>query len=154
MPATIVLKALAATAAALGIDSARAPLFALRAARAAARLAGRDAIADEDVTLAARLVLAPRATRMPAEAEEPQHDAPRRRQSRDGGDQDRGEPGPLEDVVLAAALAALPKDVLARIAAGRGRKPSRASGAGERRTSVRAGRPMGARAGMPAAGCG
>ena len=68
------------------------------------------------------------------------------------GDEDRAEPGPLEDVILAAALAALPADVLARIAAGRGRKVSRASGAGERRTSTARGRPMSARAGMPGGG--
>jgi magnesium chelatase subunit D len=147
-----VIEALAATAAALGIDSARAALFALRAARASARLAGRDTIADEDVTLAARLVLAPRATRMPAEAEEPQGEAPPPPPDSDAGENERGEPGPLDDIVLAAVLAALPKDLLARIAAGRGRKTTRASGAGERRKSVARGRPLGARAGMPGGG--
>jgi magnesium chelatase subunit D len=148
-----VLTALAATAAALGIDSIRAPLFAMRAARAAARAAGRDAIGEEDMTLAARLVLGPRATRIPAQAEEPaaEQDPPPPPDS-DGGDDERSEPGPLEDVVLAAALATLPKDVLARIAAGRGRKITRASGAGERRKSAARGRPMGARAGVPGGG--
>ncbi|UZK66623.1 magnesium chelatase subunit D [Sphingomonas sp. M1-B02] len=149
------LSAIVATAAALGIDSARAPLFALRAARAAARLAGRDAIADVDVALAARLVLAPRATRMPMAAEEPQPEAPPPPPPPEGdqGEEER-EPGPLEDVVLAAALAALPKDVLAKIAAGGNRRaaPTRAQGAGERRKSPARGRPMGTRAGMPGGG--
>jgi magnesium chelatase subunit D len=147
-----VLQALAATADALGVGSARAPLFALRAARAAARLAGRDAMTDDDVTLAVRLVLAPRATRVPAPAEEASADALPPPSADDGGEEERGEPGPLEDVVLAAALAALPPDVLARMAAGRGRKATRASGGGERRKSAARGRPMGARAGTPGGG--
>lgn len=149
-----VLEALAATAAALGIDSARASLFALRAARASAALAGRDVITDEDVTLAARLVLAPRATRVPQQAEEPAPDPPAPPPDGDdaAGEEEQGEPGPIEDVVLAAALAALPPDMLARIAAGRGRKATRASGAGEQRKSGARGRPMGARAGVPGGG--
>ncbi|WP_375398628.1 magnesium chelatase subunit D [uncultured Sphingomonas sp.] len=152
VPSDDVLQALAATAAALGIDSARAPLFALRAARASARLNGRDSIAEADVALAARLVLAPRATRMPAPADEAEPEAPPPPPASDDGEEERGEPGQLDDIVLAAALAALPKDVLARIAAGRSRKTARVSGGGERRTSGARGRPMSARAGMPGGG--
>ena len=158
-PSPQILEVLAATAAALGIASARAPLFALRAARAAAMLAGRDAIDDEDAALAARLVYAPRATRVPmadpepepepeGEAQEPPPPPPESNK----GDEEKSEPVPPEDLVLAAALAALPKDVLARIASGRGRTATRASGAGERRKSNARGRPMGARAGVPGGG--
>ncbi|MDY1010055.1 magnesium chelatase subunit D [Sphingomonas sp. CFBP9019] len=155
-----VLATLVATAAALGIETARAPLFALRAARAAARCAGRDAIGDGDLMLAARLVLAPRATRLPAEqpddAPPPPEAQPPDAPPPDAGDRDQpeGEPRPLDDVVLQAALAALPKDVLAQIAAGgvrRGR--TRASrGAGERRRSPARGRPVGVRPGVPGGG--
>jgi magnesium chelatase subunit D len=60
------LKALCATALALGIDSMRPPLLAARVARAAAALAGSPAVEDVHASLAARLVLAPRATRLPA----------------------------------------------------------------------------------------
>ena len=60
------LQALCAAALALGIDSLRAPLLALRAARAAAALSGQTEVGDEHVAVAARLVLAPRATQLPA----------------------------------------------------------------------------------------
>lgn len=59
------LEALCAAAEALGIDSLRAPVFAVRAARAAAALDGRMQVEASDAALAARLVLGPRATRLP-----------------------------------------------------------------------------------------
>ena len=72
------LQALCGTALALGIDSLRPPLLAAKAARAAAALAGAQSVGDEHVSLAARLVLAPRATQVPAAAaqeEQPQESA-------------------------------------------------------------------------------
>ena len=69
----------------------------------------------------------------------------------DGGDEDRGDPGQLEDVVLAAALRRVAQDVLARIAAGAAATGAD-SGGGERRKSAKRGRPMGARAGLPRGG--
>ena len=85
------LKALCATALALGIDSMRPPLLAARVARAAAALAGAPAVEDEHASLAARLVLAPRATRLPTpetrdaadeqEAPEPTPDQPAQEQA-------------------------------------------------------------------------
>jgi magnesium chelatase subunit D len=76
--------ALCAAALALGIDSLRASVFAARAARAAAALAGCDSVEEEHTAVAARLVLAPRATRLPpappppdsAEAQEPPPEPP------------------------------------------------------------------------------
>jgi magnesium chelatase subunit D len=64
-----VLEALCATAAALGAGSPRVALLALRAACAAAALDGRRRVLEEDAVLAGRLVLAPRATRVPPTAE-------------------------------------------------------------------------------------
>lgn len=145
---------LSAAAAALGIDSARAPLFALRAARAAAALAGREDPDEDDVILAIRLVLAPRATRVPAP---PQDDnanaAPPPPPETESGKEDRGTPEAPDDLVLAAALASLPRDVLERLAAGAARRvANRARGAGERCKSPLRGRPLGARAGIPRGG--
>lgn len=153
-----VLATLAAASLALGIDSARAPLFALRAARALTALAGRHAIAEEDVILAVRLVLGPRATRFPAPPEAEQEapeDAPPPPPppESDSGEEEQGEPQPPEDVVLEAALASLPRDVLEKLAAGRGRRRAGAArGKGERRKSLQRGRPMSARAGVPRGG--
>lgn len=151
------LEAFAVIADALGVDSARGSLLAVRAARASARLAGRAAIEEADVMLAARLVLGPRATRLPAMPESDQPPAetppppPPPTGDGDATDTNSGETGPIEDVVLDAVLASLPRDVLARIASGRGRRSARphARGAGERRKSNARGRPVGARAGTP-----
>lgn len=76
-----VVQALVAAALQLGVYSIRAPMQALRVARAAAALDGRICLIDEDVALAAALVLSPRATRMPtasppSEDEQPEDQEP------------------------------------------------------------------------------
>ena len=154
VPLDDAIDTLAATAAALGIDSARPSLFALRTARALARLAGRDAMTWDDLAFAARMVLAPRATRVPAPPDEAEPDLPPPPPDDKAGEQESGDPGAVEDLVLEAALAAIPKDILARIAEGGGKR-ARANamrGKGERRKSALRGRPMGAQAGVPGGG--
>ena len=79
------IEALCTAAAALGIVSLRAPLLAIRAARASAALAGHAAIEQEDIALAARLVLAPRALIFPAAQEPDQPDQAAGTASRDRG---------------------------------------------------------------------
>ncbi|MBA4040354.1 MAG: magnesium chelatase [Sphingobium sp.] len=157
---TMAMEALAATAATLGIESVRAPILALRAARAAAALAGREAVAEDDLALAARLVLGPRATRLPAppqredaaEAPPPPPTPPAPSSDAQSADEQRGEARPLDDIVLEAALAALPKDVLRRLATGVQRQRAKSVGKGARQRSPRRGRPVGVRAGVPRGG--
>ena len=68
------IDAICGAAGALGIVSLRAPLLVLRVARASAALSGRFDIEQDDIALAARLVLAPRALVFPpaSEAQPPQ----------------------------------------------------------------------------------
>ena len=61
-----VMQAICTAAQALGVDSLRGSLLAVRAARASAALDARDTVSPDDASLAARLVLSPRATRLPA----------------------------------------------------------------------------------------
>jgi magnesium chelatase subunit D len=142
------IKALAAAAFALGIDTSRATILALRAARGLADVAGRAEPDEADLATAARLILAHRATRMPGDAQDDA--APPPPPSPDQGEPEIGDT--LDDVVLEAVTAALPPDVLAAIAAGSGRRSSNGSGGGERRKSPMRGRPLGARAGLPRGG--
>ena len=177
-----VIAALTQTAAALGVASLRASVFAVRAARAAAALtaAPHSPIASE---IAARLVLAPRAICAPAPAEaEPAEAAPDAEtppppaEPRQNGDSrsdsasdsasdppDPAEAAPsthdlteaaLAEMVLAAAAAVLPPGLMTSPPPDRARRAAAASAgaSGLRRNSLRRGRPLGARPGDPRAG--
>jgi magnesium chelatase subunit D len=158
---------LCTVAARFGIGSLRAPLFAIRAARAAAAFAGRSKVEEPDLMLAARLVLASRATILPASAQqeaeappsEPQAiepNDPASSQPNDGDNQ--SDPAPtasaLEEIVLDATTAAIPEHLLAQLkltgsANAMGRSPGKA---GLVKQSARIGRPIGVRAGPLRAG--
>jgi len=154
-----VLRALCGTAAALGVDSGRAAVLAMRAARVAAALEGRDAVADEDAALAARLVLAPRATRWPAPTDasppEPAPEPPPPESGDDRPDADAADPprepdAPLDEVVLEAAKAAIPADLLSSLMLAAGVGGAAGTGrAGVLRAGRLRGRPAGTRPGMP-----
>jgi len=171
----VAIQSLGAAAQAFGVDSLRAFMLAVRAARAAAALDGRDQVGEPDVTLAAQLVLAPRATQCPASAVEASADLPP-----DAAEPDRtpdsapaeaapppaeadGEPKderpadlqqPLEDRVLEAVRAVLSPDLLAHIRLAGGRLPrARSAGrSGALRGNGQRGRPVGVRKGRPGGG--
>ncbi len=164
------LQALCSTAVALGVDSLRASQQALRAARAHAALHGRSEADADDAAVAARLVLVPRATRVPA----PPQDAPPQEEEAtppppppppsdaepppppppDTDDADPLPPGALDDLILQAAVASLPPQLLAQLQAGQaGREAARAAGvAGALQKQGKRGRPVGVRRGEPRGG--
>ena len=176
------VQALCAAAMALGIDSLRASLFAARAARAAAALAGSDTVEEEHIAGAARVVLAPRATRLPPAPEqqepeppqeqasppeppeqpapepppEPPQDAQDDSKNEDNDDADSQPPDPQEmaERVLEAAQAAIPAGLLAslKIGALQRAKTPTSGSAGAEQKNALRGRPVGARKGEPRAG--
>lgn len=123
---------LAGLSVALGVNSARALSFALAAA------------AEVGVTAAARLVLAPRATRMPAEPDSEAAPSAEAEHPQDGATAP-------EDVVLAAIRPHLLPELIAACAA-RSRSRAGARGQGARKRGLAHGRPVGARAAVPAGG--
>ncbi len=144
------LRALESTARLLGVAGTRPLLLALRTAAAAAGLAGRRAVAPQDAAEAAQLVLAPRATQIPAE--QPPEPPPPPEQS-DPEQPVREPTRALEDIVLQAARAALPEG-LEGLAEGRSRQEAGPrGGAGEKRRSPVRGRVIGSRAGQPGGQC-
>lgn len=163
-------RALTQTAAALGINSLRPPLLALRAARAAAALDGLDEIGEEQAALAARLVLGPRALHLPhedqsddppqdSEPDAPPRDDEAQNDNNEPDDQnddlpdDAQTPDELTEITTEAAKAAIPAGLLARLEAGVSN--SRASSAGQSgatRKSGQRGRPAGTRRGDPGEG--
>ena len=156
------LEAITGTALALGVPSLRAALLTAKAARAAAALGGRSAVDEEDASLAARLVLGPRATQLPPTCDEP-HDDPDRPdpppsepEPRENEAEDESERTPptadeLQDLLLEAAIATIPTGLLAQLQqAGAALARSRTQGkTGLERTATRGGRPAGTRRGDP-----
>ncbi len=149
-----IVSSLCAAALALGIRSLAAPFLAVRVACASAALRGGNVV-KEDVELAARLVLAPRATMIPADQEQQEQSEPEPPPPEESSEENnsRDESEALKDVVLAAAASALPDDILSMLRLNAGaRKPNTRGGAGPVLKSRQRGRPVGVRAGKPGEG--
>ena len=166
-----IVEAVCAAALALGAGSVRAPMLCLRVARAVAALDGRDEVDEHDAALAARLVLAPRATMLPADQAAPEaEDEAESDSSPEPAEQDQPTtadddtdttdapkpPGdaPLEDVVLEATVAAIPAGLLAALKLGQGAalRAQAAGRSGALQQGKLRGRPSGVRRGEPRAG--
>ena len=188
--------AVCSTAQGLGIDSLRVPTLALRVACCHAALHARIHIADDDLAFAARRVLAPRATQLPAPAEnasdtEPQNssdssaepdqaqeqssnsleptETPNPSQSakdeedtsstdtseedtntQDEAPSDLPSSEKLQEMMIAAAMASLPPDVLEGLLTKPGRNLGNTSGrSGQFRSGTQRGRPLPPRTGRP-----
>jgi magnesium chelatase subunit D len=141
-------------AAAMGIASLRAPLLTLATARALA--AWRDEATPSEDTLrhAAELTLAHRGTLPdaaepetsppPPEPDQPDSAEPETRQSADT---------PPDEMLLDAIRAALPPDLLARLAVARATRAAKGSGgSGDARKGNHRGRPLPPRPGTPGSG--
>ncbi|TRD12010.1 magnesium chelatase subunit D [Erythrobacter insulae] len=154
------LMALAATAAAFGVHSLRPLLFAGETARAHAALSGRTDAIEADLSAAARLVLGPRATQLPAPQEdtapeqppEQPPEPPESNSDEPSDTQNNRSDQPLEEMLVEAAAAAIPADLLAQLAKGLAPRKSGGSGSGQKRKSGMRGKPLGARPGMPRGG--
>ena len=148
---------LAEIARALGISSVRPLIFAERAACAHAAMQGRSQIETDDLALAARLVLAPRATQLPPDPEpepEPQEPPPPEDQSSDSAEDDSQTPDPedLQELLLDAVAASIPPDLLDQLREGKALRSASGHGSGKKRKSKARGKPLAARPGMPDGG--
>ncbi|MEP7065050.1 MAG: VWA domain-containing protein [Gemmatimonadota bacterium] len=165
------MRALVQGAHELGIGATRIVLAAMAVARAHAALHGRTVVVRDDLSAAARLVLAPRALALPECEDSDAQDAPqtdaadRPRSDADAQPQgadtsrDREETPPSNDesgealasVVVCAARAALPPGLLTASAALAGRREESTGRAGDERPTTR-GRQVGTRRGDPRTG--
>jgi magnesium chelatase subunit D len=126
------IKGLIQTAISLGVEGNRVDIFAIRAAIANAALNQRTEVDDEDLKLAMKLVLVPRATRMPerepnpeemAQEEPPPQDeqpqdeaedenAPPDSTDADAEEEQKDEPDMIEELMMDAVETELPDNIL------------------------------------------
>lgn len=164
-----VLKAVCQTASMLGVDSLRACLATVKLAKLLAALRGSDQVQEEDLGRAARLVLTPRATRAPVPPDqqaappepEAQNDSPpeppeppEQSPTEPPADPPAFDPQDMAELMLEAALATLPADVLAHLAHTQAATtPGRGQGrSGNRKPSFLRGTPLPPRPGNPRQG--
>ena len=165
------LEAVCGTAMALGVDSARATLMTLSAARANAALNGDADVGTDvgahDLRAAAELVLAPRATRLPPtpqseaspeQEQEPEQEPPPPPEENEQPPESESDPASeqnpqaLEDQILEATKAAIPAGLLSQLLAGGVRRRASSGKSGAAVKGGLRGRPAGSRRAMPAHG--
>ena len=161
------LEAVCGTAMALGVDSARATLMTLSAARANAALNGDLEVGSGDVRAAAELVLAPRATRLPPtpqseaspeQEQEPEQEPPPPPEENEQPPESESDPSSeqnpqaLEDQILEATKAAIPAGLLSQLLAGGMQRRASSGKSGAAVKGGLRGRPAGSRRAMPAHG--
>lgn len=132
----------------LGILGLRAVLLAVAAARAHAALCQRDAVAAEDLQIAAALVYAPRATHLPPEHEEASDESPDPADTEptENAADEKPMDAPPPEVVLDAVRALLPPGVL-ESRASRAARRAAGTGQGARAKGTQKGRPLPSRPG-------
>ena len=143
------IEAICSASIAFGVASTRGALFTLRACRAATAIAGREAVAQEDLELAARLVLAPRARTAPADIQPEPAPPPPQQEGEDEAPSEQQNANAAADGIVDAVQSALPAEFLSQFLEARSerRAAARTGGAGASAKSARRGRPLGARAG-------
>ena len=164
------LEAVCGTAMALGVDSARATLMTLSAARANAALNGDADVGTDvgahDLRAAAELVLAPRATRLPPtpqseaspeQEQEPEQEPPPPEENEQPPESESDpaseqNPQALEDQILEATKAAIPAGLLSQLLAGGMQRRASSGKSGAAVKGGLRGRPAGSRRAMPAHG--
>jgi len=144
-------EALAHLAARLGIASPRALLTTRRASRAIAALDGRTEVTETDLIQAAELGLAHRALlETEARPDEPPEQPPPEQPDQPDQQPEEQDLQSLADLLIEAAQAALPPDILAKLQSDRANRAARgASGTGSAKSGNRRGRPLPSRPGRP-----
>ncbi len=155
LPKTAV-QSLTTVAAAMGIASLRAPLLTMAVARALAAWRGEGQASDTTLRHAAELTLAHRGD-LPEQAEdsappEPPPPQPPDSPESDGQDQQTQDDRLPDEILLEAIRAALPADLLARLATGKAARTAKGSGSGAVRKGNHRGRPLPSRPGTPGSG--
>jgi magnesium chelatase subunit D len=161
LPDALVEK-LVAAAFAFGVDSVRACVAAIHAARVNAALDRRVEANETDAAIAAQMILSPRARRLPQQDEAPPQPAsdPQTPDAKDEGDdsetppdtageQDLASLDDQKEIIIDAIRAAIPLDMLTKLVAS---KPDRRSAGLQGKGSLggrnaKRGRPAGSRAG-------
>ncbi|MEM8791355.1 MAG: magnesium chelatase subunit D [Pseudomonadota bacterium] len=130
----------------------RASVYAAAAARAVAALSDLKAVDEDCLAAALRLVLAPRATRLPEPESEEAADPPTEPEEQSQETSEAKAEGIPQEMAIESMKAALPPGLLTAMIAGTQVRAQGRGGAGAERRMARRGRPAGTRPGRPGEG--